>query len=226
MRLLSAVAVTCLFLNVTSAQTGLARHGVFLQGTPGSPLIVNQSSHRILAYTLLFVHANGATTPSLQVMLGQLRNQPLTSVGIAPMTTYTHRSSAEVRDPNGALPTEQALSVVLDSVLFDDGTLVGPDEAGSFYPLTARIQAEKDAHAVLLHADGAASAWATLASFASGKTLPPVDAGQPLAYQHRYQALFQIYAEELLHVRSKGGESAALRLAHSSAFYPVIVREK
>ena len=206
------------------AQTGLPQYGVLLSGTVSSPIIVNNSSHRILAYTLLFDQKKRCVKP---VRICDARPATQTAYilgGIAPLASHRHDSSAEVRDAKGQSPTIGAKAVVLDSVLFDDGTLVGPDKAGSFDQLTARIQAEKDVHAVVVTANGADSVWTALERMASGQTVPAIQPSRSQMYQYRYQSMFKTYAAELLNVRVRAGNAAALDLARSSVFYPTIVK--
>src|SRR5712691_722507 len=212
------VSFVLLLASVAMAQTGLPQAGVLLGGTTvTSPIIINNSGHRILAYTLLFDLGNGASYPSVFAMLGQLRKLPISSVGIAPGASFPHRSNVQFRDASGQSPTARATAVALDSVLFDDGTLVGPDKAGSFDQLTADNQAEKDVHAILVTANGAESAWTVLKEIASaGKTAPAVQSSRPQLYQYRYREMSRVYADELVRVRSAVGDAAALQLAHSS----------
>jgi hypothetical protein len=208
------------------AQTGLPQFGVVLGGTVNSPVIINNSSHRILAYTLSFDKGNGVPQNTLYMMMGQLRDQSPSSAGIAPGANFQHPAGTQVQaqDASGKSPTAGAIAVALDSVLFDDGTLVGPDKAGNFDSLLGRVQAEKDVHAILIGANGAASVWATLEGFASGQTAPPIVPGQSHNYQRQYLVEFRSYATELLTVRKRGGDAAALKAAHSSDSYPAIVR--
>jgi hypothetical protein len=213
-----------LLSGVSVAQTGLAKHNVLLEGTPGALFIVNNSNHRILAYTLLFVTKNGQMAPSLHDMFGQLRKQPMSSVGIPPMTKFAHRPSTESRDANGQNAVTQAVSVVLDSVVFENGMIVGPDKAGGFDQFSARVRAEQDAHSVLTKSNNSASAWLALEAFASGQTVPSVEASRSSLYQYRYQRVFKVSAAALLTVRSRRGDVAALALAKSSDSYPMIVK--
>ena len=217
------LGVSILLATFAGAQSGLPKYGVFLEGTVSSPIIVNHSSHRILAYCLLFDHGSGVVIPSLQVMLGQLRRQPMSAVGIAPGGQHLHQPVAQVADAKGQLPNEGPIALTLDSVLFEDGTLVGPDKSGSFDQLTARIQAEKDVHAVLKNG-GTPSAWTALERIASGQTSPAPEQSRSQGYRSRYQAMFRASAVELLNVRSRAGDAAANDLARSSAFYPAIVK--
>jgi len=96
----------------------------------------------------------------------------------------------------------------------------------AFDQLTADIQAEKDVHAILVTANDAESAWTVLKEIASaGKTAPAVQSSRPQLYQYRYREMSKVYADELLRVRSAVGDAAALQIAHSSEFYPTIVKE-
>src|SRR6516162_9440441 len=133
-----------------SAQSSL--DGVSLGGSASAPLIINNSSHRVLAYTLMFQGANGGASFSSFSMLGQLRDQPISNVGIASGASWAHNSrptAVQSLDAKGQSPFAFATSVALDSVLFEDGRIVGPDKAGSYDQLTALVQAEKDVHDII-----------------------------------------------------------------------------
>ena len=221
-----AVSAALLAASIALAQAGLPQFGVLVGGTVNSPVIINNSSHRILAYTLSFDKGNGASYRSLYSMLGQLRRQPLSSTGIAPGANFPHPvgQAVQVQDAGGKSPVAGATAVSLDSVLFDDGTLVGPDHAGSFDKLLARVQAEKDVHAILTSTNGTASSWATLEGFASSQPVIAVPPGHSRNYERQYLLSFKTYAAELLRVRQRQGDAAALQLAHSSDVYPAIIR--
>lgn len=159
-------------------------------------------------------------------MLGQLRRQPMSSVGIAPGASRAHDSQALTNslDAKGQSAFAWATSVTIDSVLFEDGRLVGPDKAGSYDQLTARLQAEKDVHELLTKATDVTQAWVTLEGIASGQIEPPTDKSQSQKYQRRYRAEYQTFSTELVRVRSKLGDAAAMDLAHGYVFDVKIVR--
>src|SRR5215831_1039163 len=145
----SPISVALLFGTLFGAAiTGQAQavvDGVSLAGDANAPVIVNHSTHRILEYTLLFHAATGSSRPSTYSMLGQLRKAPLSSVGIAPGASWVHAPniSTQILDASVRAPAS-ATSVALDSVLFEDGSFAGPDKAGQYDMLIARLQAEKD----------------------------------------------------------------------------------
>src|SRR5215831_11963548 len=133
--LVSSVLLTMAGVHFTCL-TGLAQSsldGVSLGGNPSAPLIINNSAHRVLAYTLMFQGVNGVSNFSSFSMLGQLRDQPISNVGIAPGANWAHNSrptAVQAADGKGQSPFAFATSVALDSVLFEDGRFVGPDKAG------------------------------------------------------------------------------------------------
>jgi hypothetical protein len=209
------------------AQTGLPQYGVVLGGTVNSPVIINNSSHRILAYTLSFDMGNGVPPHNtLYMMIGQLRDRSPSLAGIAPGANFVHSPGTlvQVQDARGKSSTAGAIAVALDSVLFDDGTLVGPDKAGNLDSLLGRVDGEKDVHAIFAGANSTAAGAAILEGFASGQTVPPIPPGRSRNYQRQYLASVRANAIELLNVWKRGGDAAALKKAHSSDSYPAIVR--
>jgi hypothetical protein len=200
--------------------TGLPQAGVTLAGTPGSPVIVNNSSHRILAYTLLSQGTGGRGSPHTYNMIGQLRNNP--QAGIAPGTSFPEAqlmpSRPETRDASGT-PPPPPTQVSLDSVLFEDGVLVGPDKNNSFDAITARLRAQNDVNATV-----EAGAWPKLQQIvAAGKTVAPPRADSEI-YQFFYSLGLFDAAEEMLRVRERSGDAGALQLAASMRIYPTITR--
>ena len=121
------------------------------------------------------------------------------------------------------VPTDPAvLDVALDSVWFDDGTFVGPDKGGSFERTTARMQAEKDVHAILVKATDREAAWATLREMAARRGIV-APAGTPL-FQNGYLMWAQTFADQLLRLKADKGEARALAVAEEAAAYPAIKR--
>ena len=201
--------------------------GVWLGGSASDPLIINNSTHRVLAYTLIFQGVNGGESSSPFSMLGQLRDQPISNVGIAPGSSWAHNARptvAQTLDAKGQSPFASAASVALDSVLFEDGRLVGPDKAGSYDQLTALVQAERDVHDIITTARDLAHAWAVLESIAAGQTQPPRDQSRSEKYWLRYLTAYRNFSTELLRVRTIAGDAAAMNLASKYMFTPKIVK--
>lgn len=206
-----------LLATVAIAQTGLAQYGVLLGGGVVHPTIINNSSHRIVAYALMFDrHA------SIVNLMGQLRTTPVSSIGIAPGATFVHSSLHRPQTGNASGQVATYTSVSLDAVVFDDGRVVGPDQSGTLDQLTAQIQAEKDVADILNQNPQSASTWESLQMLASGQT-NLASSGSRLR-QFRYGDSVRASATELLRVRAAGGVAAALKVAQSSAAYPTLVK--
>jgi len=183
--------------------------------------------HRVLAYTLMFQGVNGVSSFSPFSMLGQLRDQPISNVGIAPGASWAHNSrptAVQAVDAKGQSPFDFASKVALDSVLFEDGRFVGPDKAGSYDQLTALVQAEKDVHDIITTAKDLAQAWTVLESVAAGQTQPVRDQSRSEKYWLRYLTAYRNFSTKLLRARSNVGDAAAMRLAHMYMFKPKIVK--
>jgi hypothetical protein len=198
---------------------GLPRAQVTLAGTPTAPVIINNSSHWILAYTMVDQNPTGPVRPHTYDMIGQLRNNP--RAGIAPGVSFSEAQSftrTEIRDARGA-PPPAPTQVSLDSVLFDDGVLVGPDKMNSFDAISARLQAQKDINLAV-----EAGEWSKLQQIADGRNAgAPAVAGSHI-YQRNYRLRIVIAATEMLGVRERTGDAGALKLAASMAAYPTITR--
>ena len=90
---------------VMAQMIGLPQAEVTLAGTLTAPLIINNSSHWILAYTLVDQDAAGHVRPHTYDMIGQLRNNP--RAGIAPGASFSEAQlpmRTEIRDASGAPP--------------------------------------------------------------------------------------------------------------------------
>jgi len=101
------------------AQTGLPELGVLLSG--GS--IINQSSHRILAFTVVYPQGNRPAFYTHSRM-GMLRTHSMSESGFAAGTVIDIRATKM-----GPLATGQNFfnPVSIDAILFEDGRVVGPD---------------------------------------------------------------------------------------------------
>jgi hypothetical protein len=197
---------------------GLPQAEVTLAGTPTAPVIINNSSHWILAYTLVDQDAAAPVRPHTYDMIGQLRNNP--RAGIAPGGSFPDGQSprpVETRDASGA-PPRPPTQVSLDSVVFDNGVLVGPDKANIFDAITARLQAQKDVNLAVQ-----AGAWSKLQEIADGGNAAPALIGSEI-YQRNYRLRIVVAAREMLGVRERTGDAGALKLAASMAVYPTITR--
>jgi hypothetical protein len=199
---------------------GLPQAGVTLAGTPASPVVINNSSHWILAYTVVDQDAAGHLRPHTYDMIGQLRNNP--RAGIAPGASFPDSQliRTQIRDASGAPPPPPA-QVSIDSVLFDNGVLVGPDSANMFDAITARLQAQKDVNLAV-----EAGAWSKVQQMADGGVGDTPALGGSEIYRRNYLRKVASAAAEMLRVRERTGDAGALKLAASMAAYPVVTRGK
>jgi hypothetical protein len=182
---------------------------VVLGGTAANPTIINHTGRRILAYTLMI---DGYA--SITNLMGELRNRPLASVGIGPGETFLHNS---LHRPQ---MNRKPVKITVDAVVFDNGYVAGPDKSGTFEQLSAQIKAEHDVHRVLVHGQDA-SDWTRIQSMADGQFPDPEGSSR---YRYRYRLTMKLHADELLRVRSRSGDAAALKLAHSSETLPTLVK--
>jgi hypothetical protein len=197
---------------------GLPQAEVSLAGTPTAPVVINNSSHWILAYTIVDQSGVGPVRPHTYNRIDQLRNNP--RAGIAPGASSADGQfpRVETRDARGA-PPPPPTQVSLDSVLFDNGVLVGPDRANMFYVFTARLQAQRD-----VNLEVEAGAWSKLQQIADGGTASARALTPSEIYQRSYRERAVIAATEMLRARERTGDAGALKLAASMAVYPTITR--
>ena len=155
-------------------------------------------------------------------------------------------AAPRVRGGGGAAGpvTDIAEATTLDSVLFDDGLIVGPDLGHMYESITARIAAEVSVGSLLLSAktDGElATAWEQIKQIAETPLVPPTSApvtttaGRPcFAYVSGIGCVYSPFADpnsprqfamQLLSVRDRLGERAAVAQAASSLAYPKIHKE-
>ena len=197
---------------------GLPNARVTLAGTPTAPQIVNGSSHRILRYTLVEQGTSGAGRPRTYDMIRQFINDP--RAGIAPGATFSEAQlvHAETRDARGA-PPPPPIQVLLDSILFDNGVLVGPDKFNSYDAITAMLRAQRDIN----QAVGAGN-WSKLQQIAAagGGDIGALSGSR--MYERNYRLFVVSTARELLTVRDRSSDAAAVKLAASLASFPTISR--
>jgi hypothetical protein len=129
---------------------GLPEHGVLLTGGPNAPVISNNTSRRIIGWTIRYINSPGPSVDATGLALLSIRNHP-GEPDVIP--AYSERAipqnQRQVTGPRGPSTTLQA---ILDAVIFDDGEVVGPDTSHTFEKVTARIQAEQDMHQRVLQA--------------------------------------------------------------------------
>jgi hypothetical protein len=223
---------------------GLPEYGVLLSGTPDNPVVLNQSPHRILAFTL---RQGRGMFLSNQAGLSQLTrgNAGPDGPGIPPGGTslsLQRASVGAVAIVNGQRTDVGNTEATLDSVLFEDGLFVGPDLGHSYESITARIAAEISVDSILLSAktDGElAAAWDQIKQIAETPPVPVTPASGCYAYIAAANACAfnptgrafvdpnspRQFAMQLLSVRDQLGENAAVAQAASSRTYPKIHKE-
>lgn len=151
----SAMAFCSLFVLATCARAqslvGLPELGVTLSGSPSNPIIENHASQAIIGHVLRVFYANSAI--------------PANAANFKARDIWLNRGSGvqpnQVEQPlagvfahgklwvNGiflANPTR----IVLDSVVFADGQVAGPDVIGNFARLSERVKTMKEL-AALVH---------------------------------------------------------------------------
>jgi hypothetical protein len=114
----------------------------------------------------------------------------------------------------------------LDSVLFDDGLFVGPDLGHMYESITARINAEVSVDSLLLSAKtdrDFATAWDQIKQIAETPSVPPTSAPGFIDLVDPNSPRW--FAMQLLSVRDRLGEKAAVAQAASSLAYPKIHKE-
>lgn len=213
---------------------GLPEYGVLLSGTRDNPVVLNQSQHRILAFALRQRSGDkGLATISNQVGLSQLTrgNAGPSGPGIPPGGTslsLPQVAAPQVRTAPGQ--RTDIAEVTLDSVLFDDGLFVGPDLSHAYESITARITAEVSVDSILLSAKTGgelATAWEQIKQIAETPLVPPTPAPGTIPESRlvpdpnspRQSAM------QLLSVRERLGEKAAVAQAAASLAYPKIHKE-
>jgi hypothetical protein len=228
---ISVLPLLLLFFAVAPAAmaqlVGLPEYGVLLSGTPDNPVVLNQSPHRILAFAL---RQGRGMFFSNQAGLSQLTrgNAGPEGPGIPPGGTslsLPHVAAPQVMTAGGRADIGHT-EATLDSVLFDDGLLVGPD-LGHMYE---RIAAEIFVDSLLLSAkteSDFATAWDQIKQIAETPLVPPTSApgttttGRPFVDSNSRRQ----FARQLLSVRDRLGEKAAVAQAASSLAYPKIHKE-
>ena len=215
---------------------GLPQYGVLLSGTPDNPVVLNQSQHRILAFALRQRSGDqGLTTISNQVGLSQLTrgNAGPSGPGIPPGGTsllLPQVAAPAVRTANGQRTGIGLTEVTLDSELFDDGLFVGPDLSHAYESITARITAEVSVDSILLSAKTGgelATAWEQIKQIAETPLVPSTPALGTITESRlvpdpnspRQSAM------QLLSVRERLGEKAAVAQAAASLAYPKLHKE-
>lgn len=96
-------------------------NGVSLTGTPDNPMIVNHSSKPVIGWTVTRFDGDGNELPADRIVLADelMKDNP----GIQPGETQTPKIHNEINfSARGS-----AVRVALDSVLFADGEVAGPD---------------------------------------------------------------------------------------------------
>jgi hypothetical protein len=223
---------------------GLPEYAVLLSGTPDNPVVLNQSPHPILAFALRVRRGDqGFGTQSNLVGLSQLTrgNVGAAGPGIPPGGTSLSLSTqpSPVTTVNGQRADIGNAEATLDSVLFDDGLFVGPDLGHVYESITAMITAEVSVDSLLLSAkteSDFATAWDQIKQIAETPLVPPsgcfayIAPANVCAFNPTGRALVdpnspRQFAMQLLSVRDRLGEKAAVAQAASSLAYPKIHKE-
>ena len=117
-----------LFLTLTLVGISLAQdvNGVSLAGTPDNPTIVNHGNKAVIGFTVARFNADGDSLPSDRIVLVDELMKEGPQHGIMPGESQ----APKVHNVINFSSRGTAVRVSLDSVLFADGEVVGPDTAG------------------------------------------------------------------------------------------------
>jgi hypothetical protein len=124
--------LACIMALAMSAQTltGLSEHKVSLAGSPDSPFVVNSTGKSIVGYVLIETHSNGEVSIDM-TMCNPTTVPLLEGLPIGPGANNKAPNKAAKPVHRDGTPVVIS-SAVLDSVLFADGELVGPNKADIF----------------------------------------------------------------------------------------------
>jgi hypothetical protein len=132
---------------------GLPEYGVALGGAVTDPVIVNYSARTIIGHVLRLSYGDGtgvnfANFKARGIWMHRSGNESAEGLrpnqSETPLTRFTTHPTVRMQvrgnDFTGKLPSH----VVLDSVVFADGQMVGPDVIQTFAKLSARIAALRE----------------------------------------------------------------------------------
>lgn len=131
--------LACILAGTMSAQnpklTGLSDYKIELAGNPENPFVINGSDKTIVGYVTIETDDSGIP---IDTVVGGSPNltmcNPLTQPQELPIAPGAHNKApnrgVRLMHPDGRSISRQ--TVVLDSVLLSDGTLVGPNKADVF----------------------------------------------------------------------------------------------
>jgi hypothetical protein len=126
---------------------GLPEHNVLLLGDVSSQIVVNNSTRKIVGYTLRYVNSTGPSINRITLSFLAIRNGN-DAAGIAPGSQKAVSSTLDAIGRPGV--SGPALAVILDAVIFADGEVVGPANTKTFEQITTKLKAEQDIHQKLL----------------------------------------------------------------------------
>jgi hypothetical protein len=157
-RFLALLAATCFALVAWGQQTalvGLPEFGVTLTGTPAEPTVVNSSGQVIIGHMLRVFYLNSSVPMNMSnfkargIWMHRPGNeaaeglQPNQSEN--PLTRFLGpHPSVHMRWQGGGDSTGTPVKIVLDSVVFASGQMVGPDVVNEFPKLSERVAALRE----------------------------------------------------------------------------------
>jgi hypothetical protein len=230
-RLHCVVFAMLIFANIGGVMMAQDIHGVTLAGTLTSPIIVNNSGHTVVAYTLqITIQKSGRPFPWLYARDAYLNmrndaflaaiHQPTNPApnGMPPGQTQAVQFSDKEK-------SQGISNITLDAVVFDNGMLSGPDTGGYFDNLTAQLSGERDLHKSVLSAIASGQdPWATVQTLANQDTRSfQITTNSDWVYQMRRH----MAASELIRIKQTGGVTNAIEFAKATvAVYPNIQKEQ
>jgi hypothetical protein len=169
---MKTIILACIMAAAMNAQDV---NGVSLSGTPDNPMIVNNSTKPVIGWTVTRFDSDGNELPADRIILVQelLNDRP----GIKPGETQV----PQVHNVINFSARGSAVSVKLDSVLFADGEVAGPDtmapEFGALEGFTHQLQSIQEDFGKVPRIINVPSAH----SNAPGKTANTIREAEPLA---------------------------------------------
>lgn len=219
-KLLLFLAISLSALAQTT-MVGLPQHGVTLTGNNVVPVIQNHSGKGILGFSIKFLEEGAPRQnvgPNADVLL--LMNPipdggEYTTFGAGVKASIENSSPVAGHVPNGPIAGTQfpVTKVILDGILFTNGTFVGPDKEGLSDRMGLKVKIASTMGSQVVNGT---MTWDQVRAAA---------AVQPTAHTtQEFQTMDT--AQRLIQVYDVNGESAALNLAAKFAAFPTTIKKQ
>ncbi len=205
---------------------------------PYSPLIKNETTKQIIAYSVRWfcTNSNGKVlTPEVAIYdfsaFPSTTNLPAGAQrlvshipGLGSRGPVYAQVGDQVSDLLALFGTQETIVISLDAVVFDDGTTIGPDSKQWIARWKAHIDAERDVYTAVAHSNPAA-VHGVLESF----SMPAIERGKPFfkdahlgiphlqtaaqhatSYQEAYEYMRGVFALVLNEMIAQQGEAATI----------------